>query len=283
MKSGRSSIRVLATRKGQRVAKRRRRLSKRVRTLITSKSGGKCCICQRRGDQFHHLDSDPSNGHEDNIVLLCVKHHEEASRTSSMSIKLDAATLQVARERLYEQVTVENAVHRADPLLRRRGKLDFHRMVEAAQVARARELVVELDTDDWGITDRILRRFHRLANEDGEHIRSEALAAVEELTPWVRQGMPLATVGALAEVTGRACIHGNIFSRRTRAVSAAERLLLLRGSSCMFSLIHDGAKYRGDLRIVARGAEVLGWILRFSRVNGLRDVERDAMEQFERA
>ena len=46
-----------------------------------------CCICQQKGKpvQINHMDGDPSNNDYDNLIVLCLDHHEVVSRKSHMA------------------------------------------------------------------------------------------------------------------------------------------------------------------------------------------------------
>lgn len=45
-----------------------------------------CCICKQKGRaiQINHIDGDPSNNDYDNLIVLCLEHHETVSRKSRM-------------------------------------------------------------------------------------------------------------------------------------------------------------------------------------------------------
>ena len=49
---------------------------------VKAKNLGVCCVCKERGIgiHLHHLDEDPSNNVEDNLVVLCVKEHDQHHR-----------------------------------------------------------------------------------------------------------------------------------------------------------------------------------------------------------
>jgi len=63
-----------------------------------------CSICQRSGCQIHHIDQDHSNNAEENLIVLCIAHHDEAHTTRTMSSNLDARALRHAKQAWTEQV-----------------------------------------------------------------------------------------------------------------------------------------------------------------------------------
>ena len=75
----------------------RKRIPRRIEREILFRSEMVCCVCGSTGVQIHHLDGNPSNNDITNLCVLCVKHHAEASSTSTMTRKLDAALLRKFR------------------------------------------------------------------------------------------------------------------------------------------------------------------------------------------
>ncbi|MCE8032180.1 HNH endonuclease [Billgrantia tianxiuensis] len=63
-----------------------------------------CAICQKSGCQIHHIDQDHSNNTEDNLIVLCVAHHDEAHTMRTMSNNLDARALRHAKSEWTKQV-----------------------------------------------------------------------------------------------------------------------------------------------------------------------------------
>lgn len=51
-----------------------------------------CCVCRENGKavQIHHIDGDPSNNTQENLVVLCLEHHNQTQITGGFGRKLDA-------------------------------------------------------------------------------------------------------------------------------------------------------------------------------------------------
>lgn len=51
-----------------------------------------CCVCRENGKaiQIHHIDGDPSNNTPENLVVLCLEHHNQTQITGGFGRKLDA-------------------------------------------------------------------------------------------------------------------------------------------------------------------------------------------------
>ncbi len=75
--------------------------------LLTS--GRRCCLCRYLGNdeaekkgQIAHLDHDNANAALDNLVFLCLKHHDEYDSRSSQAKGLKTAEVRAYRDRLHE-------------------------------------------------------------------------------------------------------------------------------------------------------------------------------------
>lgn len=78
-----------------------------------------CCVCQVPGKfvQIHHIDEDPSNHAEDNLVALCFQCHGETQIRGGFGRKLDAEQVRLFRKTWNERVAMRR--HVADELATR--------------------------------------------------------------------------------------------------------------------------------------------------------------------
>jgi len=62
-----------------------------------------CTICGRSPVQIHHIDSNPTKNAEDNLIVLCLNHHDEAERgkaSKGLSSNLSSSALLEYKRRL---------------------------------------------------------------------------------------------------------------------------------------------------------------------------------------
>ncbi len=74
---------------------RRPHIPAALKNTVLYKAGHACCVC-RDGHtrvQLHHIDGNPANNTEDNLVALCLEHHNEAEITGGLTQRLDANKL----------------------------------------------------------------------------------------------------------------------------------------------------------------------------------------------
>lgn len=75
-----------------------RTLSKQLKNRLLVEANHVCTICGRSGVQIHHIDGDLANNAEDNLIVLCLLHHDEAERSKAshgLSNNLDPESLQL--------------------------------------------------------------------------------------------------------------------------------------------------------------------------------------------
>lgn len=56
-----------------------------------------CAFCQSDGCHIHHIDQNHSNNEEENLIVLCVRHHNEAHTKRDHSKNLDSGALRDAK------------------------------------------------------------------------------------------------------------------------------------------------------------------------------------------
>lgn len=89
----------------------RRELSLESQQIVLTKSARRCCLCYgllgdfavRKG-QVAHIDRDPSNSRTDNLVFLCLDHHDQYDSRTSQSKGFTTAELLFYRDLLYADV-----------------------------------------------------------------------------------------------------------------------------------------------------------------------------------
>ncbi|WP_221058943.1 HNH endonuclease signature motif containing protein [Shewanella algae] len=65
-----------------------------------------CVVCQSRGTHIHHINGDHSDNREDNLVVLCVAHHDEAHTKRELSQNLSPGALQHAKSEWNATVSI---------------------------------------------------------------------------------------------------------------------------------------------------------------------------------
>lgn len=63
-------------------------LSDSLMTKLLDEANNACSICGRANVKIHHIDGDPFNNGEDNLIILCQAHHDEAEKSRARDFRL---------------------------------------------------------------------------------------------------------------------------------------------------------------------------------------------------
>lgn len=87
----------------------RKSVPNETETAVLLRSRRRCCVCYGlnrdttiKPGQIAHLDGDPSNNDEDNLVFLCFEHHDQYDSRTSQSKGLTEAEVRHFRAELYK-------------------------------------------------------------------------------------------------------------------------------------------------------------------------------------
>lgn len=77
------------------MARKRIKIPDKTVMRILYKSAKTCAVCKNKLKSFHihHIDEDPSNNSEENLILLCTECHDEAHTKHKHSVNLDKRRL----------------------------------------------------------------------------------------------------------------------------------------------------------------------------------------------
>lgn len=89
---------------------KRKQLPPDIQTKVLVDSGRRCCVCFglngdlsiKRG-QIAHLDHDPNNNSLDNLVFLCLPHHDQYDSRTSQSKGFTIKEVKLYRDELYQR------------------------------------------------------------------------------------------------------------------------------------------------------------------------------------
>jgi hypothetical protein len=68
--------------------KQRKKIPPKVESKILVANRHACCLCQRTDVQIHHIDENPANNDLSNLAVLCINHHDLATRKGGITRKL---------------------------------------------------------------------------------------------------------------------------------------------------------------------------------------------------
>lgn len=111
------------------ILSKRRKIPKKIETAVLTRSRRRCCICfciknddrVKRG-QIAHLDHDRNNIREENLVYLCVKHHDIYDSKTSQSKGFTLDEVRNYQEQMFNHFVSSSGQHLADTNLSMRSQ-----------------------------------------------------------------------------------------------------------------------------------------------------------------
>ena len=82
------------------MANKRIPIPKALATEVMFAADSTCCVCRENGKavQIHHIDGNPSNNTFENLVVLCLEHHNQTQMSGGFGRKLDAPLVTLYRD-----------------------------------------------------------------------------------------------------------------------------------------------------------------------------------------
>lgn len=238
--------------------KKRRNASDVKQAEVMFKSNRECVVCNKRGDQIHHLDGDVANNDIDNLALLCFDCHSEATIKGGLRKKLSAKTIIKFRELKYRTVAVQrqNALKVFSSPIRHLHTDDLlNASITALTILEIAKLREEYFTLDWDKRSDILYKLHKFEAHTNFRIAYEVFNLLSLIAYQTRSRMP-------SEVASE--ILALVITFFPRAEKPAEKKKVIElNSQCVeigYSLIYDALIYLGDYKIAMYGLTILKFI-----------------------
>lgn len=253
----------------------RKRIPNAVADSVIFESDRTCCVCQNphKPVQVHHLDGDHSNYEPRNLAVLCLDHHDEATRGPGLGRGLSAGQIRLYRDAWLRRVRGR----RGSP-----SKFISHdALLEAMACHEIRRIRTQLLTRKWDARRRLLKELNGYTDfRYGFQSRSEALAVLADLADQTRNGMPAEMASEISELAQSLLPIFSLVNCAVRKPATKDIDLLSQALELGSTMAYDAARYMGDISIAASGSRVVWCVLRYSHLNKLTSLKKKALGEF---
>jgi hypothetical protein len=269
---------------------KRRRVDQEVAADVRFAVDDRCCMCEPvsgafpprvRNGQLHHLDENPSNNGPDNLVWLCLEHHEEAGKVGKASRRLSAGTIRRYRSLLQKKVTRERT-----PLQARSGRRVFSEALDALVVLNVRKLRGRAALEGDGEEVELLQALSELGHYPesiGFEARREILELLCDVASDTRHRMPALVAFMIRHHAIDVLRLHYLYSGRTHRTTHDRFALLEYGIQLGANMAYDGALYLHSVKIVDEGCEILWRLLSYATIHKHRKLRAAVLDGFETA
>lgn len=269
---------------------RRKAISASRADSIVFESDRTCCICEDRGRdrsiQIHHIDGNPANNAVENLAVLCLEHHNEASTPAGNARALTAGVVRKYSRSWNRKVRERRRRRSYQPRRGASGEARHDEILEALACHEIVRLNYRLSraeiTDEKQLVELFDDLFVFADYRYGFRVRSELLSGMSSLAGSARFGIAPEIAHRIESLTTNSFRIFSLVGKDSNPLHSEELQLLTRGASIGFSLAYDGIKYLSNIHIVEAGTRILWVVLRYARLNGHTDVEERALKEFSR-
>jgi hypothetical protein len=245
----------------------------------------RCCLCESHGElpprarngQIHHLDGDPSNRAVENLVWLCMEHHEDAGKVGKASRRLSPAVIRRYRQSLERHVQRRRAV--ADSK-RHRERPAFYQALDAIVVVDIRKLRYRTG-DDWDQVQTCLLEIGWYPDEIGFDARKEIFDYLYDLAGRARDRMPADVAASIRRAVLDLIPIRIMRASRRRRTTAEEFELMQSAIDIGMALAYDGALHLHNLKVVDSGCEILWRLLSYASIHRHKALRAKVLEAFD--
>ena len=249
-------------------------------------------MCQdpNRGTQIHHLDEDPSHHSLDNLAVLCLHHHDEASKRGGNTRSLNAALIRRYRDAWLSEVEGRRGIAaKGKPRRHSQGnrshQIDTH--IAALVVHDIRNLHREIEAtfrDDWSECVPMLYKIGSYIAGDREErddrVKLEVAQTLERLASFTRFSMPNVMGNAIKNIAMNLIPWPLRPLPYRRRFSATELSLLRAVINIAQALGYDSTVHMRNIGLVDDAGYMLSQVLRVGLLNKHKALVDEAKKCF---
>jgi hypothetical protein len=154
--------------------KERVKIPSSIRSQVLIENQHSCCICGKSGVQIHHINANPSDNSLENLAVLCLPHHDEATNITGLSAKLKSAEI-----RKYKENWEFSCKERTNRAIR---SFNTFFMLDYKNAERIRQVYSQLSTSEYKKAYEILTSDFQ--EEEIARRKSKYFSNMEPNTSW---------------------------------------------------------------------------------------------------
>lgn len=265
---------------------KRKKIPKGTDTDIMFESDRTCCVCQtpHMDVQIHHIDGNPSNNAYENLVVLCLQHHNEAEKKGGFGKGLSPELIKKYRDEWYEVVRKRKETRNPHPSIDMPGlgHEELHTaLLDALAVQDIRKTELNLQNAEW---QEIMSHLHPLLiytlHSYSYITRLELINAIDCLTGRTRRGMPPEVANAVSHLVINTLPITSLVIKRKTPIKEEDRALIHQCFLQGWALAWDGSKYLKNLSVMYSGLHIMSYILKYAVLNEISVIKESAIGYF---
>lgn len=243
------------------------------------KSNLQCCVCQEKGVHIHHLNGKNSDHRIDNLAYLCFFHHDEATKTGSLSRKLSKETIINFREQHY-QVIINNRERSLGSFDRPINQLTEEQLLTASKNAL---IIMELENikeeyfnSNWEKREDILAKINKYAKHSNHRLAYDILDFLTQIAGQTRGGMTnrVAVSVYMSVMDFFPSLHSE--ENREQSISLAKTSIHIGDGIAYDAFIH-----LRNLSVAMWGLTIIKYIYRSAKENNVTEIKDEVNRAYD--
>jgi hypothetical protein len=254
----------------------RTKIPEKTAALIIFEADRKCCVCKNLGDQIHHLDGNNSNNSKENLVLLCLNCHADASNSNYM--RRNVLTKEVILH--YKQEYLENIKASKKSILNQfdneirnlTSEVIVNQIITANIILKLDAIRIQLENASHEKREDIIIQLNDFIDRNNERITYEVFTILERQSQKVRYKMTSKFSWLIFDIL-------TSFYSSLSETKASEQLLNI-ATKIGFNLFYDAARHSNRLDIAIYGLMTLKFVYKSSNDQNLVEGKNSILSTF---
>ena len=239
----------------------------------------KCCVCNKRGDQIHHLDGNPSNNNLDNLAFLCFEDHNLASLKETLRKKLTKEAIVNYRNHHY-QVIEKRRKKELGALDKPISKLTNEKLLTVTKNAL---IILEIEniktkyfSAEWDKRAEILNELDKYVNHKNNRLAYDILEFLSLAASQTRGGMTENVALSIFEhiLNFSPSFYGK--QERKQAIELAKQCIHIGDN-----IAYDSFIYLQKTNIARYGLTIMKFIYREAKRNKILELKKEVEKLYE--
>jgi len=254
----------------------RTKIPEKIAALIIFEADRKCCVCKKMGEQIHHLDGNNSNNSKENLVLLCLDCHANASNRNPIRRNI------LAKEVIlhYKQEHLENIKISKRSILSKFDKeissltseVIVNQIITANIILKLDAIRIQLENASHEKREDIIIQLNDFIDRNNERITYEVFTILERQSQKVRYKMSARYSFLIFDLL-------TSFYYSLSDTKATEQLLNI-ATKIGFNLFYDAARHSNRLDIAIYGLMTLKFVYKSSNDQNLVEGKNSILSTF---
>jgi hypothetical protein len=250
----------------------RKKIPDDIQAEVIFKSNRECVVCDnhKRGDHIHHIDGDSSNNKFENLALLCIYCHNDASVTGNIIKKLSAKTIIKFRDHKY-QVIEKN---RENSLKLFNSPINGLTTEDLLSTSKNALIIIEIEklkeeyfSADWEKRSDIISKLHKFSDHTNFRVAVDVFNFLSIAADQTRGGMTNNVAISIFSLLLDFFPYSDNEAENQKTVELANECV-----NIAFSMVYDTTIYLKNYDIAMYGLTILKYIYKKGKQQKLQQL-----------